>query len=158
MENVNQNLAYDFEMFETNKNIVSITESEKFRKETEKARLTEKKAVVRDRVTNILLIVFIIAVLCAGLYTRGQITEVNDEIDKVKNEIETLENDRIRLEMELEAAVSFETLAEDAKALGMQPKERTQTVYITMTGEDNAEILSEDDSSFAESIKAFFTK
>ncbi|MGN1080826.1 MAG: hypothetical protein ACI4QV_01930 [Acutalibacteraceae bacterium] len=155
----NQNLAYDFEMFETKKTkVVSIEQSESFKKETAEQLSAEKKERIKDRLTNILLIAFIIAVLCAGLYTRGQITEVNDQINKVQDEINILENDKVRLEMELESIVSFETLAEDAQALGMQPKEKTQTVYITMNNEDKAEVLSEDEPTFAESLKAIFKR
>lgn len=155
----NQSLAYDFELFEEKKNnIVKIEESRLYRNNRTQAAAASKKAAVRSKAVNLVLVIAVVGILCAGLYVRGQITEVNDEINTVKKEIATLESDIVRLEMELESAVSFETLAEDAKALGMQPKEKSQTIYITLNSEDKAEVLSEEDESLFDSLKTAFAR
>ncbi len=159
METKAQNLAYDFELFEDKKNnIVNIEESEAFVKNRAQKNAEAKKAAARSKAINLILIGIVIAILCAGLYTRGLITEVKDEINTVKKEISTIDSNIVRLEMELESAVSFETLAEDAQKLGMRPKEKAQTIYITLNSEDKAEVLSLEEDSFMDSLKTAFAK
>lgn len=159
METRAQNIAYDFELFEEKKNnIVNIEESEAFVENRAKKNEDARKAAVRSKAINLILIGIVIAILCAGLYTRGLITEVKDEINTVKKEISTIDSNIVRLEMELESAVSFETLAEDAQALGMRPKEKAQTIYITLNNENKAEVLSYEEESFMDSLKTAFAR
>lgn len=159
METQAKNIAYDFELFEDKENnIVNIEDSERFRKNKAHDDVMAKKAAAKSKAINLILIGIVIALLCAGLYTRGLITEVKDEINTVKKEISTLDSDIIRLNMELESAVSFETLAEDAQKLGMCPKEKSQTIYITLNNEDKAEVLNVAEEGFFDSIKTAFAK
>lgn len=126
----NDSLAYDFDMFLPKEKpqkakIVKMPQTAK-KKAIRKAAAT----AVGNKVKAIAAIGFILAVICANIFLRVRITEVNSQINEVKNEIVELESEKTRLNVEFENRISYENLEEAAMALGMNKTDKSQVVYI----------------------------
>ena len=96
------------------------------------------KAVTRSissTISAVAVCTFVVAMVCANIYIRAEITSVQSQISDVKSEILELESERTRINCEIERQISYKNLEQSAEELGMQKKERSQIVYIkTNTG------------------------
>ena len=156
------NLAYDFDLFAEKKEgakVIDINEI-KSRKEDPEVSKTSRNTkssigLLASNVRNFLFAAVVVAILCMGIYTRSEITEVQAEIENAKTEIAVLDSEKTRLEMEIEASLSVQNIEADAAAMGMQKQEKAQTSYIVLSDEDSAEVLTdEEEEGFVESLKA----
>lgn len=137
----NDSLAYDFDMFLPKKN----TESAKIVKMPQKKKSASKQratAVVSENVKKIAIIAFVLSVICANIFLRVRITEVNDDINKIKTEIAELESENTRLNFEFENRISFKNIEESAVSLGMKKMDKSQIIYIK-TNKTNAAVTSD---------------
>ena len=78
----------------------------------------------------------IVFMLCANLYLRSEIADVQDQIQKNNKQIQTLKNEEIRMNMELESKLSFTNIEEAAKKLGMRKKDSGRITYIQLEEDD----------------------
>ncbi len=85
----------------------------------------------------------ILFLLCFNIYSRVEISETQNAIADCNEQLEMLDSESVRIEMELENKVSYENLEEQAQALGMKKKSKTQVKYIDSSGEDSVQILSD---------------
>ena len=85
----------------------------------------------------------ILFLLCFNIYSRVEISETQNAIADCNEQLEMLDSESVRIEMEPENKVSYENLEEQAQALGMKKKSKTQVKYIDSSGEDSVQILSD---------------
>ncbi len=132
----NDSLAYDFDMFMPKEKprkakIVKMPQGKKS--------ASSKSAVmaVSERIKAVVAIGFVFAIICANIFLRVRITEVNNQINEIKTEITELESEQTRLNVELENRISYKNLELAAKELGMKKTDKSQVIYIR-TNENNA--------------------
>jgi len=158
------NLAYDFDLFAEKKENAKVIDINEIKSRKENPEVSERSRNARSsigllasNVRNFLFAAVVVAILCMGIYTRSEITEVKAEIENAKTEIAVLDSEKTRLEMEIEASLSVQNIEADAAAMGMQKQEKAQTSYIVLSDEDSAEVLAdEEEEGFVESLKAMF--
>lgn len=125
----NDSLAYDFDMFLPKEK----PEKAKIVKMPQKKRATAKKAAVSvfaERIKSVAVIAFVLSVICANIFLRVRITEINSEISAVKSEITELESEQTRLSVELENKISYKNIESAAVQLGMKKMDKSQVIYI----------------------------
>lgn len=139
-------LAYDFSMFAPAKKvapqrkgkIIDIPEEQK------KRAMRRKRAAsgLSGKVSAILATVFIIGMLSGNIILRSQITETEQKITKMENQISLAESKLASVNFKMEQKLSYNNLEEAATALGMRKLSKSQVVYIR-TNEDNKAVLGE---------------
>lgn len=83
----------------------------------------------------------VVGMLTMMLYSQVELTEITDEINSLTTQLEELEGENTRLRSDLESTMSLRTIGEQAKnELGMNRRDKYQTVYIHMEAEDRAEL------------------
>lgn len=131
-------LAHDYSMFmpkerEEQKKADVIKHPNAKRKSAQNTKAVARS--VSSIITSVAVCTFVVAMICANIYIRAEITSVQSQIGDVKSEIAEIESEQIRLNCEIERQISFKNLEQAAVGLGMQKKERSQIVYIkTNTG------------------------
>ncbi|MBQ4131996.1 MAG: hypothetical protein IJD71_06630 [Clostridia bacterium] len=140
-------LAYDFSMFAPAKKvptpkkgkIIDIPEEQK------KRAMRRKRAAsgLSGKVSAILATVFIIGMLSGNIILRSQITETEQKITKMENQISLAESKLASVNFKMEQKLSYSNLEEAATSLGMRKLSKSQIVYIR-TNEDNKAVLGED--------------
>ena len=135
----NDSLAYDFDMFLPKEKTVKA----KIVKMPRKKSVSSKRAsvAVAQKIKTGAVIGFILAVVCANIFLRARITEVNAEISAVETEITELESEYTRLNVEFENRISYQNIEQVAKSLGMKKMDKSQVVYIK-TNPTNAAVTS----------------
>ncbi len=131
----NDSLAYDFDMFLPKESprkakIVKMPQAKN-------AARAKAKAAVSERLKAVAAIGFVLAIICANIFLRVRITEVNADINEIKSEIIELESEQTRLNVELENRISYNNLELAARELGMKKTDKSQVIYIR-TNENNA--------------------
>lgn len=99
----------------------------------QKKRAKAKKAavsVLAERIKSVAVIAFVLSVICANIFLRVRITEINSEISAVKSEITELESEQTRLSVELENKISYKNIESAAVQLGMKKMDKSQVIYI----------------------------
>jgi len=132
-------LAHDYSMFmpkekEEHKKADVIKHPNANRKSMQNTKIVARS--VSSKISAVAVCTFVVAMVCANIYIRAEITSVQSQICDVKSEISELDSEQTRLNCEIERQISYENLEQAAKALGMQKKERSQIVYIK-TNTDN---------------------
>ncbi|MBQ8549923.1 MAG: hypothetical protein IKL44_07515 [Clostridia bacterium] len=138
----NDSLAYDFDMFLPKEKpqkakIVKMPQTAK-----KQASRRAAATAVGKKVKAIAVIGFILAVICANIFLRVRITEVNSQISDIKGEITELQSEQTRLNVEFENRISYENLEQQAAALGMSKTDKSQVIYIR-TNDTNAAVTSD---------------
>ena len=148
MKQYKENVAYDFELFaprpaEVTPIPVAYKEPKKKNKTASKpvAKKGAKPSPARKTFSKVMITAVALFLICFNIYTRVEIADVNTKIISADKELEKLNNEKLRLEMELENKISLGNLEQAAKELGMQKKERSQIKYIDTSGGDLAEII-----------------
>ncbi len=143
MQNYNNNLAYDFDLFapkEKRGEVVELKTSKNVMREDSAASL-EKSAMPLRKVISILCVTaMVLAFIGFQLYSNLVGTELTAQIDKAKNQLTELKSEQTRLSMELENLVAYDNIEAAAKELGMQKREVSQTVYVN-GGEDDTGVV-----------------
>ena len=139
-------LAYDFSMFAPAEKaapskkgkIIDIPEEQK------KRAIRRKKAAsgVSGKISIILVTLFIIGMLSGNIFLRSQISETEQKITKMENQISLAESKLASVNFKIEQKLSYNNLEEAAMALGMRKLSKNQIVYIR-TNEDNKAVLGE---------------
>lgn len=104
-------------------------------------RRTEAAKGLAGRISSVLMAALVIAMLCATIFLRVQITETTDQISKAQAALEEQKSEETRLLMEVENKISYKNLEEAAKELGMQKKERDQVTYIRTNPDSKGEVV-----------------
>lgn len=134
----NDALAYDFKMFEerkvkANDNVVKMSA-----KRTSKRRRSKYVALVFTKLTSVLGVAMVLALICANIFLRARISETTSEINKVKDQIDVYHSEETRLNVEYEKIISYNNLEQKAHELGMKKMDKSQVVYIRVNDTDAA--------------------
>lgn len=138
-------LAYDFSLFaapaeKQKENIIKIPQQRR----AESKRRSHAAGLLAGKASAVLVAVFIVAMLAAGIFLRSQITEVEQQLNKVDSLIDEADGQLARINFELEQKVSYKNLEASAKALGMKKIDKSQIVYIRTHQEDKAVVGAEE--------------
>ena len=142
MKYYNDSLAYDFEMFaakpakkpEERNNVVTLP------KRNTKKRVRAAKRI-SPAVMAVLIMVVVLAAMCANISLRLKINEVSAEITSIKQEINEKKSEKIALEMEMQKRISYDNLELEASQLGMRKMEKDDVVYITVNQKNTAKTV-----------------
>ena len=135
MDNVkymNTTLAYDFEMFMPKAKTAprdNIIKMPKEKKVHEKRKIHAVNAV-SSKAWLAVSLVFLMVVFCANIYMRIAINEVNAEIKAIQTEINELDSEYTKLNVDFNRIISYQNLEEEAGKLGMRKMDKSQVVYI----------------------------
>lgn len=132
----NTSSAYDFERFmpktkeQKKAKIVKISDAPAANKANKKAKQSKAHAASFARVKTVGVAAAIVAMLCAMIYLRVEVTDANRELSSVQSEAELLKSEENRLQMELENKISIANIEAEAQSLGMQKADKSQVNYI----------------------------
>ena len=142
----NTSSAYDFDMFmpkrkeeKENKKgkILKISDVPSQKKKREEERRKAASSARMARVSTVAVSMMIVAMVCAMIYLRIEVTDASRELGNLKSQAELLKSEENRLRMELENKMSIANIEEQATALGMQKAEAAQVNYVRVNGEEN---------------------
>lgn len=140
MKYYNDSLAYDFEMFmprpveRERDNIIKMPEKKPVAKRAQRRAL---KAVSVSAFA-VLSAFFMLAALCGNICLRLEINEMNDRINKMKTELNTLDSVKTELEVEFDRRISYSNIELAAAELGMTKRTKEQVRYIRVNDTDAA--------------------
>ena len=136
----NHSLAYDYSLFEERKGSADKNNIVKLKTAKMPSVKAQKKQAKQVSVgfSAAFITVMVLGLLCANLYLRAQVTEVNAQINKVKSEINVLQGEETRLSVEYENIISYQNLEKAATSLGMKKMDKSQVVYIRVNDLDVA--------------------
>ncbi len=135
----NDSLAYDFELFMPKTQHSPRAEIVKMpKKKVNKAVRRQARREVSKTASIIMIGLFLVSMILAGIALRVEISEVNSEIIKAKHELAALSGEETRIDMEFEQMMSYKNIEEAAKALGMRKMDKSQIVYIRVNNTNKA--------------------
>ncbi len=134
----NDNTAYDLSKFEAHKP-----------KQPQLAEVPKPKAAPAKTVLGlspikaILCMALIIGVTVSFIYSRAMLVEVNEEVNAANEQLQILESEKTRLDMELESMVSLKNIEELAENMGLTKVEKYQVEYIDLSQGDKVVVSDE---------------
>ena len=134
----NDSLAHDFELFMPRE---SKTSKAQIVKMPDRKKSVARKAARRQfsHTASIILIgAFIVAMICAGIAMRVEISEVNAQIVDAKKDLAELSGEETRIDMQIEQLMSYKNIEEAATELGMKKMDKSQIVYIRVNDTNKA--------------------
>lgn len=140
MKYYNDSLAYDFERFmpkkvdEEKDNIIKLPVKDP------EIRRAQRRAIKAVSVSAfaVLTAFFMLAALCGNICLRLEINEMNDKINDMKSEINTLNSVQTELEVEFDRRISYANIELAATELGMTKRSKDQVKYIRVNDTDAA--------------------
>ena len=143
-------LAYDFSMFAPAEKVAPSKKGKiiDIPEEQKKSAIRRKKAVsgVSGKLSIRLVTLFIIGMLSGNIFLRSQISETEQKITKMENQISLAESKLASVNFKIEQKLSYNNLEEAAMALGMRKLSKSQIVYIR-TNQENKAVLGEGELS-----------
>lgn len=148
METLNlyqNNVAYDFDMFapKPKKDDAPVIEYPG-RLTREKVNAERKAREKKAKISRVIIVGVLLAAVVANIFSFAEISRVDVKIGKQKKIISKLDSEIIRLECNVQSLMTYDTIEESAKAIGMQKLERSQIVYISVNGTDFSEPTNAD--------------
>ncbi|MBQ2676014.1 MAG: hypothetical protein IJF54_01250 [Clostridia bacterium] len=139
------NAAYDLDLFAPKSNVVPQTAPGR-KAVIKQLPVTHQKAKTNNLsvFAKIAAVAIVLFMVCFTIYTRVEISDTKAAIAKADREIEVLDSETVRLEMELENKISYKNLEQAAAQLGMHKKSKSQVHYIDSNENDSAQILNAD--------------
>lgn len=136
----NHSLAYDYSLFAERQssahkdNIVKISD-----KKAQDKKATKKATHnISARFSAFAMAFVVVLLICGNLFLRAQITDIKAQTNKVKNNINVLQGELTRLNVEYENIISYQNLEKSATELGMKKMDKSQVVYIRVNDFDVA--------------------
>lgn len=151
MVNPNGTEAYDLSLFEPREpKLVALKPNKKADREAR--RRTHIQSFLNTALT-LLTAAAVVAVVGLLISSQIRLTELNSEKSRKEAELNQVISETKRLESELAARTSAQSVEEYAQANGMQKMEPGQVVYITVEGdEDDQTVGTEAEPGFWESL------
>lgn len=147
----NQSEAYDLSLFEkkTPKLVALKPNKKALKAEKRKARIQSFLNAAAVALSTLV----IVGVLALMLTNRAQLTELNRQISTKEEELQTLQDEYKSIANDLASKTSAQEVEKYAtEVLGMQKAESGQIQYITVNGEDIAEVTGDNGTSWLEQI------
>lgn len=133
----NDSFAYNYDIFapKAPKKAEILEYPDKKVKPKAKAKLKIDTGIV----VKCAIAVLVLAAVCGSLFLRAEISTLESNINKVNEEINALDSELIRVEVEMERKISYANLEQAAAELGMQKCEKSQVTYVKINETDTAE-------------------
>lgn len=129
--------AYDLSLFESRKSdIVALRPNKKQQKEQQKRARTQSFFNVVAVTLLAVAVVTVVALMIAG---RVQLTEMNTEVNRLREQLSSLQSETVTLKNDLAAQTSAESVEAYVAANGMQKTESYQMRYISVESGDRIE-------------------
>ena len=142
--------AYDLSAFEERKpSVVALKPNRKALRA--KTRQNRAQAVLNAVVTA-LAIAAATGIVLLMIVSRVRITQINNDIAALEDEISILQSENVRLKGEIVAIASAESVENYAQANGMTKVEQHQVRYFSVDDTDSAEIPTDGNGNFLVSI------
>lgn len=127
-------LAYDFNRFmPREKQAVE----ENIIKMPSKAKKRAPRAISASA-ASVLMAAFMVVAVCGSIFLRVQITETSSKINDIKEEINVLDAEITKLNVEFENIISYTNLEQSASEIGMKKMDKSQVVYMRVNSSDAA--------------------
>ncbi len=133
----NDSLAYDFGMFMPREDRESKATIVKMPERKTASRRRARKSVSKTA-SIVMMGMFLVSMVCAGIALRVEISEVNSQIIEAKSQLADLSGEETRINMEFERMMSYKNIEESAQALGMRKMDKSQIVYIRVNETNKA--------------------
>ncbi len=145
------NLAYDLSLFEEKKVSPDKQPEQQPKKEPTRAKNT-------GRLLRIMAATALVgALLSAFLYSNATLAELNSESLSLQKQLATLKDEETRMNVELDSRVCMKDIDERiTDDLGMVKLEKYQVNYIDLS-EGDTMTMAEEDETFWQKIRSFFT-
>ncbi len=145
-----KNAAYDLSLFEAKAPHVVALEPNK-KQQQEALRRNRLQTAIRV-VTALFFSALVLGAVVLMIVSRVRLTEMNENLSELEEQLAILESEHIRLNGELSAQVSAESIESYALSHGMQKTEPHQIVYFTMEPEDRIAVPEEEEADWWTSL------
>ena len=158
----NQNAAYDLSLFEPR---------QEYRREKKKTGLRVLPQPKKRRVSAAAVLksaavgAMVVTALCCIMISNVKLTELNDQVKGMQNNLNTAKSEQISLQMKLESRMSLKSVEDYAvNTLGLTKVQNYQVTYINMnegdkvvvSGENAPHSLKDFIFNLVDNIKAYF--
>lgn len=127
-------LAYDYNLFMPRE---KQSAEDNIIKMPVKAKKRQAKALSASAV-SVLMAAFMVVAVCGSIFLRVSITETSSKINDIKEEINVLDAEITRLNVEFENIISYTNLEQSAAEIGMKKMDKSQAVYMRVNSNDAA--------------------
>ena len=142
--------AYDLALFETKKAPVVALKPNKKVKRQEKRR--SRLQTFLSACTIVITVSLVLFVFSLMIISRVKLTEMNETLSEMQEELGVLQSENIRLSTELCGIASAEKVEAYAEAHGLQKMEFHQIEYFTVDGGDRIETPQASSDGFLSSV------
>lgn len=145
------NAAYDLSLFadEHHGKVISIEENKKQKREA-KHRTFLQSLISAVAVVSVIAVV--LGVVLMAIISKVKLTEMNETISELNEQLTILQSENIRLNSELTEIASSDRIDAYAEKNGLQKMETGQIYYFTVDGGDRIEKPDAENTSFWGSI------
>lgn len=142
--------AYDLSLFESRKgDIVALKPNKKQQKEQQRrARMQAFFNVVAVALVAVAMVT-VVGLMIAG---RVQLTEMNTEVNQLKEQLSSLQSETVTLKNDLATKTSAESVEAYVEANGMQKTESYQIRYISVQSGDRIEKPAQENQPWYQSL------
>ena len=95
-----------------------------------------------------LFIFVLLFMMCAVIYTKTEITKIDNQVQKKQQELNVLKADETRLNTEISNKISFTNIEQKSKELGMQKKDLNAVTYVNVNEGDRVVIKNEKEKTY----------
>ncbi len=147
--------AYDLSLFEPRQpRLVALPQNKKAQRALGRRARAQK---IVNAIVATLCGAAVFAVVTMMIVSRVRLTEMNESIDGLNEQLSILQSESIRLQGELAAKTSTESVENYANENGMQKAESYQIGYFTVDGGERIEVPAEEDPGFWQSVAAWIS-
>lgn len=141
------NAAYDLSLFadEQHGKVISIEENKKQKREAKHRSFLQS---LISAVAVVSVIAVVLAVVLMAIISKVKLTEMNEAIADLDNELAILQSENVRLNSELTEIASSDRIDAYAEKHGLQKMETGQIYYFTVDGGDRIEKPADENPSF----------
>lgn len=146
MQNYNNNLAYDFDLFapkEHKAKVIELENTKNVLRSTGEASRVVKSHSAKQAISVVCVVLIVLGFIFFQLYSELVNSELTAEITQAQKTITELKSEQTRLQMEFENIIAYNNIEAAAKELGMQKQETAQTIYVN-AGEDDTAVIIDD--------------
>lgn len=146
--NKNDNLAYQYDDFEYQLELMNIESNNNHKIAKKKALIQKKKQLRRQRTKNVLLMLCFFSVAFFTVFRYAQIAELSYANSKLNKEYTAKKDENHQREIEVERVIDIKKIEDVAvNQFGMQRPEKSQIIYLDLKLGDYAEISTPPENS-----------
>lgn len=149
------NAAYDLDLFSKSQRgkVISIEENKKQKREQKRRSLVQS---VLSAAAVVAVVAVVLSVVLMAIVSKVRLTEMNEQISDLDNQLSILQSENVRLNSELTEIASSERIDSYAATHGLRKIETGQVNYFTVDGGDKVEKPASEEKSFIETLIGLF--